>query len=70
MCGIIGLIGEVEAGGERGETPPSVGDVVHQGLANLEYRGYDSAGVALVGTADGLTVAKQSGQVDELAVPE
>ena len=70
MCGIIGLIGDVDARETNGEPGPSVGDVVHQGLANLEYRGYDSAGIALVDTADGLTVAKQSGQVDELAVPE
>ena len=70
MCGIIGLIGEVDASGTETETTPSVGEVVHQGLANLEYRGYDSVGVALVGATGGLTVAKQSGQVDGLAVPD
>jgi len=40
------------------------------GLRNLEYRGYDSAGVALVGESSGLTVAKRSGEVDGLTVPD
>ena len=77
MCGIIGYIGELHAadGGTGEETadddaPASVGDVVHTGLKNLEYRGYDSAGVALVGAESGLTVAKRSGEVDALTVPD
>ena len=77
MCGIIGYIGEMHAtdGGVAGQTVDggqitSVGDIVHQGLKNLEYRGYDSAGVALVGATSGLTVAKRSGAVDELTVPD
>ena len=59
MCGIIGYVG---AG--------VVGDVLHEGLRNLEYRGYDSAGVALVGETSGLTVVKRSGDVDGLTVPD
>jgi len=47
-----------------------VGAIVHEGLRNLEYRGYDSAGVALVGASSGLTVAKRSGEVDGLTVPD
>jgi len=47
-----------------------VGSIVHEGLRNLEYRGYDSAGVALVGESSGLTVAKRSGEVDGLTVPD
>ncbi|WP_144920734.1 glutamine--fructose-6-phosphate transaminase (isomerizing) [Halorubrum salsamenti] len=77
MCGIIGYIGEIHAtdGGVTGEaadddTPGSVGEIVHRGLKNLEYRGYDSAGVALVGAASGLTVAKRSGEVGALSVPD
>ncbi|AZQ14251.1 glutamine--fructose-6-phosphate transaminase (isomerizing) [Halorubrum sp. PV6] len=77
MCGIIGYIGElhVAAGGTdsgtaNGGTPASVGDIVHTGLKNLEYRGYDSAGVALVGAESGLTVAKRSGEVDALTLPD
>ncbi|WP_418285024.1 glutamine--fructose-6-phosphate transaminase (isomerizing) [Halorubrum sp. DTA46] len=77
MCGIIGYVGagvtrgagedaDEETGGDR----LAVGDVIHQGLRNLEYRGYDSAGVALVGETSGLTVAKRSGEVDGLTVPE
>ena len=43
MCGIVGYIGLQEA------TP-----VVLEGLKRLEYRGYDSAGIAVVGPG-GLT---------------
>ena len=79
MCGIIGYIGRLhegngadgDAGGATdGGTPESVGGIVHRGLKNLEYRGYDSAGVALVGPTSGLTVAKRSGEVDALSVPD
>ncbi|MGM0606198.1 MAG: glutamine--fructose-6-phosphate transaminase (isomerizing) [Halobacteriota archaeon] len=57
MCGIVGYVGDEPAG-----------PIVHRGLKNLEYRGYDSAGVALVGNS--LTIEKRSGEVDELIVPE
>jgi len=74
MCGIIGYIGTGVATGEEtasdGDENASVGDIVHRGLKNLEYRGYDSAGVALVGATSGLTVEKQSGEVDTLCVPD
>ncbi|EMA63647.1 glucosamine--fructose-6-phosphate aminotransferase [Halorubrum distributum JCM 13561] len=78
MCGITGYIGEGialdeddEAGTAAGNGGvASVGDIVHEGLRNLEYRGYDSAGVALVGETSGLTVAKRSGEVDNLTVPD
>ncbi len=54
MCGIVGYIGSREAG-----------DLLVKGLRRLEYRGYDSAGVAVVnGTLD---VRKKEGKVDELA---
>jgi glucosamine--fructose-6-phosphate aminotransferase (isomerizing) len=56
MCGITGYIGS-----------EATGQIVHNGLKNLEYRGYDSAGIALNG--DDLTVSKTEGKVDELAVP-
>ncbi|MFW6318019.1 MAG: glutamine--fructose-6-phosphate aminotransferase, partial [Halorubrum sp.] len=84
MCGITGYIGDgiaLDDGDEEREATAGsaagdggriarVGDVVHEGLRNLEYRGYDSAGVALVGASSGLTVAKRSGEVDELTVPD
>jgi len=43
-----GSDGEAHAA-DGGGGPLSVGEVIHEGLRNLEYRGYDSAGVALVG---------------------
>src|SRR5687767_6992585 len=54
MCGIVGYVGHREAG-----------PVLVQGLKRLEYRGYDSAGVAVVNGA--VTVRKKEGKVDELA---
>ena len=57
MCGIVGYVGAEPAG-----------PIVYGGLENLDYRGYDSAGVALVGRE--LTVAKRSGEVDDLSVPD
>jgi glucosamine--fructose-6-phosphate aminotransferase (isomerizing) len=55
MCGIIGCVG-------RGEE--TLGTLV-AGLSNLEYRGYDSAGVALVG-GQGLSVRKTAGELSAL----
>ncbi|MBD8061572.1 glutamine--fructose-6-phosphate transaminase (isomerizing) [Oceanitalea stevensii] len=62
MCGIVGAV-SVSAEG----TPPV--DVVLDGLARLEYRGYDSAGIAVV--ADGALAARKKagklqGLLDEL----
>ncbi|THE64817.1 glutamine--fructose-6-phosphate transaminase (isomerizing) [Salinadaptatus halalkaliphilus] len=54
MCGIIGHVGN----GDALET-------LLTGLENLEYRGYDSAGVA-VQNGSGISVQKRSGKVDEL----
>jgi len=55
MCGIIGCVG-------RGEATL---DTLVTGLSNLEYRGYDSAGVALVDD-DGLSVCKAAGDLSAL----
>ncbi|PSQ81770.1 MAG: glutamine--fructose-6-phosphate transaminase (isomerizing) [Bacteroidetes bacterium QS_1_63_11] len=54
MCGIVGYIGTEEAR-----------DLLLTGLKRLEYRGYDSAGVAIV-DGNGLQVQKQEGKVDDL----
>ncbi|GAB5535766.1 MAG: glutamine--fructose-6-phosphate transaminase (isomerizing) [Rubricoccaceae bacterium] len=54
MCGIVGYIGSREAG-----------DLLVTGLRRLEYRGYDSAGVAVLNGK--LDVRKKEGKVDELA---
>ncbi|MCU4925998.1 glutamine--fructose-6-phosphate transaminase (isomerizing) [Halobacteria archaeon AArc-dxtr1] len=55
MCGIIGY-----AGGEDAD----VLDVLLHGLSNLEYRGYDSAGVAMVD--DSLSIEKCDGELSAL----
>jgi glucosamine--fructose-6-phosphate aminotransferase (isomerizing) len=57
MCGIVGYVGA--AGG------PQALDVVMEGLRRLEYRGYDSAGVALH-TENGIVTAKRSGKLERL----
>jgi len=54
MCGIIGAVG-------RGSDTL---DVLVHGLSKLEYRGYDSAGVALAGTS--IDLCKKSGELDAL----
>ena len=54
MCGIVGYVG-----------PRSVVDVLIPGLAHLEYRGYDSAGIA-VQQDHGISVVKKVGRIAEL----
>lgn len=55
MCGIVGAIAE------RNVTP-----ILIEGLKRLEYRGYDSAGVALVTAAGALERCRRTGKVSEL----
>lgn len=55
MCGIVGYIGTQQAA-----------PLVLEGLTRLEHRGYDSAGVAVVG-GSGVRVAKQAGRVRDLS---
>jgi len=59
MCGIVGYVSSERAGAHDGTA------VVLEGLRRLEYRGYDSAGIAVV-TADGLDVRKRSGKLVNL----
>lgn len=59
MCGIVGYVGNQEASGR-----PL--DVVLEGLRRLEYRGYDSAGVALTCGDGTLTSAKKAGKLANL----
>ena len=59
MCGIVGYVGSATAS----ERPL---EVAIEGLRRLEYRGYDSAGVALVGPGGSLEVAKKAGKLANL----
>jgi len=55
MCGIVGYTGPREAG-----------PILIEGLKRLEYRGYDSAGIALVDDAGDLFVEKKAGKLANL----
>jgi glutamine---fructose-6-phosphate transaminase (isomerizing) len=55
LCGIVAHIGS------RDCVP-----VLLEGLARLEYRGYDSAGIAVIGRSGDLRVHKANGRVDDL----
>jgi glutamine---fructose-6-phosphate transaminase (isomerizing) len=55
MCGIVGYVGSQQAA-----------PLLLEGLARLEHRGYDSAGVAVAGPS-GLRVAKRAGRVRDLS---
>ena len=56
MCGIVGYLG----------TKRQAYPVLIKGLKRLEYRGYDSAGVALIDREDNLNVYKTKGKVADL----
>ena len=55
MCGIVGYTG-----------PRSAGPILLEGLRRLEYRGYDSAGIALVTESGELFVEKRAGKLANL----
>ena len=56
MCGIVGYIGHQGAA-----------SILVNGLRSLEYRGYDSAGIALASKAQGIRVVRASGKLANLA---
>lgn len=55
MCGIVGYIG-----------PQPVVPVILEGLRRLEYRGYDSAGIAVAGNSAGLELRRAPGKLRNL----
>ena len=55
MCGIVGYVGDKQAA-----------DILLQGLKRLEYRGYDSAGIALLNGAAAVEVVKRAGKIQML----
>ena len=56
MCGIVGYIGREEAA-----------PILLDGLSRLEYRGYDSAGIAVWSEDEGLKVVKAKGRLRVLS---
>ena len=56
MCGIVGAIAQRD-----------VAEILVEGLKRLEYRGYDSAGVAIIGKNNELSRVRRLGKVQELA---
>jgi glutamine---fructose-6-phosphate transaminase (isomerizing) len=55
MCGIVGYVGKKR-----------VVPVILDGLKRLEYRGYDSAGIAVCGNGDGLQIRRAEGKLRNL----
>ena len=55
MCGIVGYVGKKR-----------VVPVIIDGLKRLEYRGYDSAGIAVCGNGEGLQIRRAEGKLRNL----
>ncbi len=56
MCGIVGYVGN----------STEVVPIIIEGLRRLEYRGYDSAGIAVGGNGDGLQLRRAPGKLRRL----
>lgn len=55
MCGIVGFIGEHKSA-----------PILLNGLSKLEYRGYDSAGIAVRAESDAIEIVKATGKLINL----
>jgi len=60
MCGIIGIVLSSPKSLSK-----NLGSVIRECLKNLEYRGYDSVGFAIV-SSDRLIIRKSKGKIDEV----
>ena len=56
MCGIVGYCGDNK----------NVPNILIEGLKRLEYRGYDSAGIALLDQQNNLKIVKEVGKIVNL----
>lgn len=59
MCGIFGYIGSNK----------EAGDIILNGLRSLEYRGYDSWGIALKNTDNSIIIEKHTGKIGQATLP-
>jgi len=55
MCGIIGYLGEEKAA-----------PILFEGLKKLEYRGYDSSGIAVISENGNINIQKKKGRLSVL----
>jgi len=55
MCGIVGYVGKASAA-----------SVLIDGLRRLEYRGYDSSGLAVMNGSHNIEMCRRSGRLDNL----
>lgn len=55
MCGIVGYVGEKQAP-----------EIIYEGLSKLEYRGYDSAGIAVLAQDGQIEIRRDAGKLSKL----
>jgi len=60
MCGIVAVVGKTTE-----KNPSSLSEIILEGLKKLEYRGYDSAGIAFLNNKK-FTIVKEEGKIAKL----